>query len=129
MGGGGSRPSADGARTFRNALLARIRGGTRRGARSAARVHPLQASARRVVVKAHVARMGPSAAKAAALHLRYIERDGVEKDGSKGVLYDAKGRFARGPSSSRAPARSTSFVSSSRRRTAPSSISPSTCGA
>jgi hypothetical protein len=25
------------------------------------------------------------------LHLRYIERDGVEKDGSKGVLYTARG--------------------------------------
>jgi type IV secretory pathway VirD2 relaxase len=36
-------------------------------------------------------RMGPSAAKAAALHIRYIERDGVERDGSKGTLYDAQG--------------------------------------
>jgi type IV secretory pathway VirD2 relaxase len=35
--------------------------------------------------------MGPTAAKAAALHIRYIERDGVEKDGSKGKLYDAQG--------------------------------------
>jgi type IV secretory pathway VirD2 relaxase len=35
--------------------------------------------------------MNASGAKAAALHLRYIERDGVEKDGSKGVLYDADG--------------------------------------
>ncbi|MDP9148492.1 MAG: hypothetical protein M3O36_00910, partial [Myxococcota bacterium] len=90
MGRGGSRPSPDGARSFRNALLARIRGGTRRGARSAARLHPLQASARRVVVKAHLLRMGPTGAKAAALHVRYIERDGVEKDGSKGMLYDAR---------------------------------------
>ena len=129
MGGGGSRPSPDGARSFRNAILARIRGGTRRGARSPAPVHPLQARARRVVVKAHLLRMGPTAAKAAALHVRYIERDGVEKDGSKGMLYDAQGRFARGSSSSRVPARSTSFVSSSRRRTARSSTSPPTCGA
>ncbi len=91
MGAGGSRPSSDGGRSFRNALLARIRGGTRRGARSAARVHPLQARARRVVIKAHLLRMGPTAAKAAALHVRYIERDGVEKDGSKGRLYDAQG--------------------------------------
>jgi type IV secretory pathway VirD2 relaxase len=35
--------------------------------------------------------MGPSGAKAAALHLRYIVRDGVERDGSKGVLYTADG--------------------------------------
>jgi type IV secretory pathway VirD2 relaxase len=66
-------------------------GFARRGARSPARVHPLQAHARRVIVKAHLLRMGPTAAKAAALHVRYIERDGVEKDGSKGVLYDAQG--------------------------------------
>jgi type IV secretory pathway VirD2 relaxase len=91
MGVGGSRPSPDGTRSFRNAILARLRGGTRRGARSPAPVHPLQARARRVVVKAHLLRMGPTAAKAAALHVRYIERDGVEKDGSKGVLYDAQG--------------------------------------
>jgi type IV secretory pathway VirD2 relaxase len=90
-GAGGSRPSPDGARSFRNAILARLRGGTRRGARSPAPVHPLQARARRVVVKAHLLRMGPTAAKAAALHVRYIERDGVEKDGSKGKLYDAQG--------------------------------------
>jgi type IV secretory pathway VirD2 relaxase len=40
--------------------------------------------ARRVVIKARVVRLGAGGAKAAALHLRYIERDGVEKDGSKG---------------------------------------------
>jgi type IV secretory pathway VirD2 relaxase len=47
--------------------------------------------ARRVVVKAHYVRMTSSGAKAAALHLKYIERDGVEKDGSKGILYAADG--------------------------------------
>src|SRR6202142_58424 len=88
MGAGGSRRSHDGARSFRNAVLARIH---RTARRSAARVHPLQAHARRVVIKAHLLRMGPTAAKAAALHVRYIERNGVEKDGSKGTLYDARG--------------------------------------
>jgi type IV secretory pathway VirD2 relaxase len=44
-----------------------------------------------VVVKVHVARLGAGGAKAAAMHLRYIERDGVEKDGSKGVAYAADG--------------------------------------
>ena len=91
MGGRGSRPSPDGGRPLRNAILARLRGGVRRGARNVARVHPLQARSRRVVIKAHLLRMGPTAAKAAALHVRYIERDGVEKDGSKGTLYDAHG--------------------------------------
>ncbi len=91
MGRGGSRPSPDGTRSFRNAILARLRGGTRRGARSPAPVHPLQARARRVIIKAHLLRMGPAGANAAALHVRYIERDGVERDGSKGTLYDAQG--------------------------------------
>jgi type IV secretory pathway VirD2 relaxase len=92
MGAGSARPSPDGARSFRNAILARLRGGRRRRvARSPAPVHPLQARSRRVIVKAHLLRMGPTAAKAAALHIRYIERDGVEKDGSKGMLYDAQG--------------------------------------
>ena len=91
MGVGGFAPSRDQARSFRNALLARIHGRSSRTARTQAQVHPLQANARRVVIKAHVQRMGPNAAKAAALHVRYIERDGVEKDGSKGVLYDAQG--------------------------------------
>ena len=81
MGRGRARPSPDAGRSFRNALLSRIRGRTRGGARAAARVHPLQARARRVVVKAHLQRMGATGAKAAALHVRYIERDGVEKDG------------------------------------------------
>jgi type IV secretory pathway VirD2 relaxase len=35
--------------------------------------------------------MTATGAKAATLHLRYIERDGVEKDGSKGMLYSSDG--------------------------------------
>jgi type IV secretory pathway VirD2 relaxase len=44
-----------------------------------------------VIVKAHVVRLTAGGAKAAALHLRYIERDGVEKDGSRGALYGPDG--------------------------------------
>jgi type IV secretory pathway VirD2 relaxase len=44
-----------------------------------------------VIVKAHVVRLTAGGAKAAALHLRYIERDGVEKDGSPGALYGPDG--------------------------------------
>jgi type IV secretory pathway VirD2 relaxase len=51
--------------------------------------------ARRVVVKAHVQKLGGRGAQAAARHLRYIERDGVEKDGSPGVLYGPEGPVAR----------------------------------
>jgi type IV secretory pathway VirD2 relaxase len=52
-------------------------------------------SARRVVVKAHLQKLGGHGAQAAARHLRYIERDGVEKDGSPGVLYGPEGPTAR----------------------------------
>lgn len=48
-------------------------------------------SQRRVVIKAHVARLGGRGAKAAALHLRYIQREGVEKDGTRGQLYGPEG--------------------------------------
>ncbi len=46
---------------------------------------------RRVVIKAHVARLGGRGIKAAALHLRYIQREGVEKDGTRGILYGPEG--------------------------------------
>ncbi len=52
-------------------------------------------NARRVVVKAHVQKLGGRGAQAASRHLRYIERDGVEKDGSPGVLYGPEGPVAR----------------------------------
>ena len=52
-------------------------------------------SARRVVVKAHVHKLRGQGAQAAARHLRYIERDGVEKDGSPGLLYGAEGPAVR----------------------------------
>jgi hypothetical protein len=52
-------------------------------------------NARRVVVKAHLQKLGRHGAQAAARHLRYIERDGVEKDGSPGVLYGPEGPVPR----------------------------------
>jgi len=91
--GGGRRPQARSqAGSLRNAVLACLRRGP-----GAFRARPrapglgVRPGGRRVIVKAHVHRMSASGAKAAALHLRYIERDGVEKDGSKGVLYTARG--------------------------------------
>ena len=91
--GGGRRPKDRiGSTSLRNAVLANARRLRRAsGAGSSVAGARLGAGARRVVVKAHLLRMNASGAKAAALHLRYIERDGVEKDGSKGVLYDAAG--------------------------------------
>jgi type IV secretory pathway VirD2 relaxase len=52
-------------------------------------------NARRVVIKAHVQYLSRHGAQAASRHLRYIERDGVEKDGSPGVLYGPDGLVER----------------------------------
>ena len=82
--------------TFRNAALVGLRsayftGRTARRAVGARRpriaVREPRPLSRRVVVKARFVKMTKSGAKAASLHLRYIERDGVERDGSPGVLY------------------------------------------
>jgi hypothetical protein len=84
---------------LRVATLVR-RGHGRLGGKPTARLPPAagfgpRQSARRVVVKAHVQKLGGHGAQAAARHLRYIERDGVEKDGSPGVLYGPEGPAAR----------------------------------
>jgi type IV secretory pathway VirD2 relaxase len=89
--------SRSGGGSFRHALLSAARRGAWGargkvgGARSRVAVPRPGQGARRVIIKAHVARMSAGGAKAAALHLRYIERDGVEKDGSKGRFYTAEG--------------------------------------
>ena len=86
--------------TFRNAALVGLRsayftGRTARRAVGARRprvaVREPRPLSRRVVVKARFVKMTKSGAKAASLHLRYIERDGVERDGSQGVLYGPDG--------------------------------------
>ena len=45
--------------------------------------------ARRVIVKSRVIRLKGTGLKAAAQHLRYIQRDGVTREGQTGQLYDA----------------------------------------
>jgi type IV secretory pathway VirD2 relaxase len=82
--------------TLRNAVLAagrRFTGQSTSRSKAPARVlvSSPTAQSRRVVVKVHVARMTRSGPRAAGLHLRYIQRDGVERDGSSGVLYGAEG--------------------------------------
>src|ERR1700681_782081 len=91
-----TRSSGGAHASFLHALLSRIRSAGRSAvrrlqARSRIAVGQPGPDARRVVIKAHVARLTATGAKAASLHLRYIQRDGIEKDGSKGVLYDASG--------------------------------------
>jgi len=78
--------------TLRNALLRGLRrGAASPRAKASGTTAGHGANARRVVIKAHVARLTARGAKSGALHLRYIQRDGVERDGSKGILYDAQG--------------------------------------
>lgn len=61
--------------------------GPHRRARASADVAQPGAAARRCVVKARIVPVTARGQKAARLHLSYIERDGVEADGSSGRLY------------------------------------------
>jgi type IV secretory pathway VirD2 relaxase len=96
--------------TFRSTVIARIHqrircsAGPKPAAASARKRHPTAgfygdkptASSRRCIVKARIVRMAGGGIKAARLHLAYIERDGVEQDGSKGELYgDSERMFKR----------------------------------
>ncbi|MEO8301759.1 MAG: relaxase/mobilization nuclease RlxS [Rhizomicrobium sp.] len=51
---------------------------------------------RRVVIKTRVVKFKGQGLKAAQLHLRYIQRDGVTRDGAPGALYDRQGDSADG---------------------------------
>src|SRR5262249_3172718 len=82
--------------SFRLAVLAGMRGSawgprrrTGRMPRMRIAVRAPRALERRVIVKARVIPMHGDNVKAAALHLRYIERDGVEHDGRPGHLYSS----------------------------------------
>ena len=69
------------------AALGRTRSPRRTGTRCVADVMRPRADARRCIVKARIVPMNARGVKAARLHLAYIERDGVERDGSEGRLY------------------------------------------
>ena len=94
------RPRKNALRTpnnaFRNAVLANVLAGSRlaralRPAKTRVVVRAPTALSRRVVLKARVVRMNASGLKGAALHLRYIQREGVERDGTNGHLYGPDG--------------------------------------
>ncbi len=83
---------------FRAGLLARLQlrfVRARRATESALGVRPARSTdvdqpgitARRCIVKARVVSMKGRGLSAARLHLDYIEREGVEADGSKGVVF------------------------------------------
>jgi type IV secretory pathway VirD2 relaxase len=62
-----------------------------RAAKTRIAVRAPTALSRRAVIKARVVQMKGTALKGAALHLRYIQREGVERDGTKGNLYGPDG--------------------------------------
>lgn len=71
----------DGSRIGRGSATGRILGTSNRhsGPRS-----------RRVVVKARFVRLGSKRTDAAAVHLRYLQRDGTTREGERGTLYSAE---------------------------------------
>jgi type IV secretory pathway VirD2 relaxase len=97
VGGRGGEIRGDGARLRRGLLGGGQhlrRDGERKGPRgikSSRDVRGPGELARRCVLKIHYVKMNAYGQKAARLHLSYIERDGVERDGSKGQLFDAHG--------------------------------------
>jgi type IV secretory pathway VirD2 relaxase len=94
MGRRSSRPDDSPHRLLRSALLSAKRpraSGGRPPGRSRIAVAAPGRDARRVAVKTYFVRMTAYGAKAAAVHLRYIQRDGVRPDGSPGVLYGHDG--------------------------------------
>jgi hypothetical protein len=87
-------------RMLRRALLSTVRlAGHRRGPGGRARIGAgvPGRDARRVTVKTHFVRASPYGLKAASLHLGYIQRDGVQPDGSPGVLYGPNGPTSPAP--------------------------------
>ena len=54
------------------------------------RRHVTSVRARRAVVKTRLVRLGGKGAVAARAHLRYVQRDGVSRDGERGALYSAE---------------------------------------
>ena len=101
-----SAPKVDPHRVprFRSSLLARLarepaapadERSSDPGARPEGRSTDLHSGERRCVVKARYVRTTKADSGAARLHLRYLERDGVELDGSPGRLYGADSSFDR----------------------------------
>src|SRR6185437_5897878 len=58
-----------------------------RARRGTIAVRPPSARSRRCVIKARYVKVTPGSYKAARVHLAYLEREGVERDGSAGRLY------------------------------------------
>lgn len=76
-------------------LARKARGGhVNRGYR-APHVPPAKSYSRRVTVKMRFVKMNAYGRHAAKMHIDYLERDNVEKDGSRGQMYGSDGEFRR----------------------------------
>jgi len=84
------------AKTVRKKSAPRsLKGGHRNRGAGPAHVKTGSSFSQRVVVKARIVPMHVAGKRAAALHIQYVERGGVEKDGSAGRLYGDENRFDR----------------------------------
>ncbi|QCB57046.1 DUF3363 domain-containing protein [Sphingopyxis sp. PAMC25046] len=83
------RARFDGSRIGRGAATGRLLASRRAGTRNAAR---------RVIVKCRLVRLGGKGLAAAGAHLKYIQRDGVTREGQPGELYSAVEDIADGKS-------------------------------
>jgi type IV secretory pathway VirD2 relaxase len=81
--------------TDRTPYARRKTGGHRKRGSMAAHVKAPAMYARRVTIKTRFVRMNYGGKDSFRLHLKYIEREGVEKDGSKGILYSQNDEFDR----------------------------------
>jgi type IV secretory pathway VirD2 relaxase len=77
-------PAKAGTSKFQGSRIAR---GFGAGRVLAARDRLSAFRSRRVIIKTRIVKMGGKGAKAASLHLRYIQRDGVTQEGEPGELY------------------------------------------
>ena len=87
-----SRGSAKKAKSYLSRVVrsaSRAGGGISRTARSRRSAGAPRTFSRRVVIKGRFVKLAGSGAKAQALHLRYIQRDGVTRESEKGLLYNA----------------------------------------
>jgi hypothetical protein len=92
----GRVPSRPRPTSLRGPVTKALRAAAGSGAKGHATAAPFRADGRRVVVKVRIAQVGSAGGKRAArLHLAYVEREGVERDGSPGRLYGAEGPLER----------------------------------
>jgi len=97
--GGARRGKSYLKRVLRAAALAGVRAGKRKftgsrigrgagaGSVLAARDHHAAFRSRRVIIKSRIVKIRGKGSDAARVHLRYIQRDGVTRDGAAGKLY------------------------------------------